>query len=152
MRRYNGFSNATNTASATAPLAAVNANGATTRARIYDFVIGSDATPADAATKIALQRMTTSGLGTTTVVPPPLDAADPASLMTWISAWSSTQPTITAVTTLLQVGMNQRATFRWVAVPDSELVVPATTNNGIAVMSVVASATANYAFSAQWQE
>jgi hypothetical protein len=48
--------------------------------------------------------------------------------------------------------MNQRATFRWVAVPDSELVVPATLAAGIAVMSIVASATANYAFSMMWQE
>lgn len=152
MRRYTGFSNATNTVSATNPLAGLSALGATTRARIYDLVLGSDATPADAATKLALQRMTTSGLGTTTVVPPPLDPADPASLMQWFSAWASTQPTITAVTTLLQVAMNQRATFRWVAVPDSELVVPATLANGIAIMSVVASATANYAFTAMWQE
>lgn len=152
MRRYNGFSNATNTASATNPLAAVQALGATVRARIYDFVVGSDATPADAATKLALQRSTTSGLGTTIVVPPPLDSADPASLMQWVAAWTSTQPTITAVTTLLQVAMNQRATFRWVAVPDSELVIPATQWAGIALMSIVASATANYAFSAQWQE
>jgi len=152
MRRYNGFSNATNTASAANPLAAVSALGATTRARVYDFVVGSDATPADAATKLALQRVTTSGLGTTAVVPPALDGGDPASLMQWFSAWTSTQPTVTAVSTLLQVAMNQRATFRWVAVPDSELVVPATLASGIAIMSIVASATANYAFSMMWQE
>lgn len=153
MRRYNGFSNATNTASATAPLAGISQpTSATTRGRIYDVVIGSDATPADAATKLAFQRTTTSGLGTTAVVAPPLDSADPAALLLYFSAWASTQPTITAVTTLLQVAMNQRATFRWVAVPDSELVVPATANNGIALLSVVASATANYAFSTQWQE
>lgn len=152
MRRYNGFSNATNTASATAPLASVQALGATVRARLYDLVVGSDATPADAATKLAIQRSTTSGLGTTIVVPPPLDSADPASLMQWVSAWTSTQPTITAVTTLLQVAMNQRATFRWVAVPDSELVVPATIWAGLSLMSIVASAVANYAFTAMWQE
>lgn len=152
MRRYTGYSNATNTASATNPLATLDANGATTRARLYDLVIGSDATPADAATKLAIQRCTTSGLGTTAVTPNPLDPADPASLMTWYSAWTSTQPTITATSTILQVGMNQRATFRWVAVPDSELVVPATQWNGLALMSVVASATANYAFTAMWQE
>lgn len=152
MRRYNGFSNATNTASAANPLAAVIAGGATVRGRLYDLVVGSDATPADAATKLAIQRCTTSGLGTTVVVPPPLDGADPAALLTWYSAWTSTQPTITAVTSLLQVAMNQRATFRWVAVPDSELVIPATQWSGLALMSVVASATANYAFSAMWQE
>lgn len=151
MRRYNGFSSATNTASSTAPLFGIMA-ATTTRGRIYDFVAGSDATPADAATKLAFQRTTTSGLGTTAVVPPPLDPADPAALLTYFSAWSSTQPTVTAVTSLLNVAMNQRATFRWVAVPDSELIVPATSNNGIALLSVVASATANYAFTTMWLE
>ena len=151
MRRYNGFSNATNTASPTAPLFAV-VGVATTRGRIYDFVVGSDATPADAATKLAFQRTITSGLGTTALVPPPLDSADPAALLLYFSAWSSTQPTVAAATSLLQITMNQRATFRWVAVPDSELVVPATAANGIALMSVVASATANYGFSTMWQE
>lgn len=152
MRRYTGFSNATNTTSTTNPLATLDALGATTRARLYDLVIGSDATPADAATKLAIQRCTTSGLGSTFVVPTALDPADPASLMQWGSAWTSTQPTITASSTILQVAMNQRATFRWVAVPDSELVVPATQWNGLALMSVVASATANYAFTGMWQE
>ncbi len=42
MRRYNGFSNSTNTASTTVPLAGLG-GAATTRARLYDFIIGSDA-------------------------------------------------------------------------------------------------------------
>lgn len=151
MRRYNGFSNATNTASATAPLAGVGGS-ASTRGRIYDVILGSDATPADAATKLAFQRSSTSGAGPTLVVAPPLDAADPAALLVYASTWTTTQPTITAVTSILQVAMNQRATFRWVAVPDSELIVPASVNNFVALMSVVASATANYAFSIFWQE
>jgi hypothetical protein len=52
----------------------------------------------------------------------------------------------------LQVAHNQRATFRWVAIPDGELIVPATAGAGLALMSIVASATANYAWSSSWQE
>jgi hypothetical protein len=151
MRRYNGFSNATNTVSTTIPLGGVG-GAATTRARVYDFIIGSDATPADAGNKFAFQRTSTSGTGPTLVVAPPLDSADPAVLCFWASAWTTTQPTITAVTSVLQVAMNQRATFRWVAVPDSELVVPASVNNWLVLVSVVASATANYAYTCMWQE
>lgn len=152
MRRYTGYSNATNTASSTAPLASLDALGATTRARLYDLVIGSDATPGDQATKIAIMRCTTSGLGSTFVTPNALDPADPASLMQWGSAWTSTQPGVTANSQVLQVAMNQRATFRWVAVPDSELVVPATQWFGLTIMSIVTTSAANYAFTGMWQE
>ncbi len=99
------------------------------------------------------QRTTSSGAASATlVVAPALDSADPAALCFWASAWTTTQPTITAVTSVIQITMNQRATFRWVAVPDSELVVPASVANWLVLVSVVASATANYAYSAMWQE
>jgi hypothetical protein len=151
MRRYNGYSNGTNTTSTTAPLAGLG-GAATTRARMYEFDIGSDATPQDAGFKFSFRRTSTSGTGPTLVTANALDAADPAALCFWASTWTTTQPTITASSDVLQVAMNQRATFRWVAVPDSELVVPASVNNFLVLMSVVASATANYAWSALWQE
>lgn len=150
-RKYNGFSNATNTASSTVPM--YNITGATTfRLRLYDWLSGSDATPADAATKLAFQRTTTVGTTSTSVTPTALDPADPASLAVYATGWTTTNPTITANSTVLQVAQNQRATFRWVAAPDGEIVVPATASNGLALVSVVASATANYAWTTQWIE
>jgi hypothetical protein len=149
-RRYSGFTNATNTQSSTAPL--FNLVGATTtRVRVYDFISGSDATPADNAAKFAFQR-TTVNFGTPVAVTPvALDPADPASLCLF-STPGGTAPTITANSTLLQVAHNQRATFRWVAAPDSELVIPATAAAGICLTPLVATAAVNYAFTLLWAE
>ncbi len=124
---------------------------ATTRLRVYDVVSGSDATPADAAAKLSFRRISAGGTTSATFTPTALDPADPASLATYGTAWNI-NPTVTASSDVLQVAHNQRATFRWVAVPDSELIVPATAGAGLALMSVVASATANYAWTTMWQE
>jgi hypothetical protein len=112
---------------------------------------GSDATPADAATKLGFRRTTARGTQSASVTPTALDGADPASLLNYDTTWNI-NPTITASSELLQIAHNQRATFRWVAQPDGELVIPATTAAGLALMSIVASATANYAWTTHWQE
>lgn len=150
MRRYTGFSNATNTVSTTVPMFTIVAN-TTVRIRVYDFVSGSDATPADAATKLGFRRISAAGTSSASVTPNALDPADPAALAAYATAWNI-NPTITASSEVLQVAHNQRATFRWVAVPDSELIIPATSGAGLALMSIVASATANYAWTTLWQE
>ena len=150
MRRYTGYSNATNTVSATVPMFTIVA-ATTTRGRLYDFISGSDATPADAATKLGFRRISARGTQSASVVANALDGADPAALLLYDTAWNI-NPTITATSEVLQVAHNQRATFRWVAVPDSELIIPATSGAGLALMSIVASATANYAWTSMWQE
>lgn len=150
-RKYSAFSNATNTTSTTVPMYDIK-SAATFRLRIYDWLSGSDATPADAATKLAFQRTTTNGSPSAAVTANAIDPGDPASLAVYNTAWSTTNPTVTANSTILQVAQNQRATFRWVAAPDSELFAPATAVNGIALLSVVASATANYAWTTMWME
>jgi hypothetical protein len=150
MRRYLGYSNATNTVSTTVPLFAI-VGAATVRVRVYDFISGSDATPADAATKLGFRRISARGTQATSVVANALDPADPAAIALYDTTWNI-NPTITATSEVLQVAHNQRATFRWVAVPDSEIVIPATAGAGLALMSIVASATANYGWSTYWQE
>lgn len=149
-RRYSGIANATNTASTTVPM--FNLTGAaTTRLRVYDFVSGSDATPADNAGKFSFRRTSAAGTTSATFTPTALDPADPASLATFATAWSA-NPTVTANSDLLQVAHNQRATFRWVAAPDSEFVVPATAGAGLALMAVVTSGAVNYAWTLLWAE
>ena len=150
MRRYAGFSNATNTVSTTVPMFTIVA-ATTTRGRVYDFMSGSDATPADAATKLGFRRISAAGTTASTVTPNALDPADPAALLTYGLTWNI-NPTITASSEVLQVAHNQRATFRWVAQPDGELIIPATSGAGLALMSIVASATANYAWTSHWLE
>lgn len=151
--KYNGYTNQTNTASSTAPLCNLStvSTVAVRRLRMYEFVIGSDSTPADAACKYAWQR-TTANFGTPTAVTPvAVDPGDPAALALF-SAPGGTAPTITANSTAYQVAVNQRATYRWIAAPDSELIVPATTANGLALLSLVTSATSNTVISVSWQE
>lgn len=150
MRKYNGYSNATNTASTTVPMFTIT--GATTfRLRLYDFISGSDASPADNAAKFSFRRISSNGTTLATVTPNALDPADPASLAVYTTAWS-VNPTITASSDLLQIPHNQRATVRWVAAPDGELVVPATSGAGLALMAVVTSSAVNYAWTSHWME
>lgn len=150
MRRYTGYSNATNTVSTTVPMFTIVA-ATTTRGRIYDFMSGSDATPADAATKLGFRRISARGTQSASVTANPLDPADPAALLLYDTTWTI-NPTITASSEVLQVAHNQRATFRWVAQLDGEIIIPATSGAGVALMSIVASATANYAWTTMWQE
>ena len=108
------------------------ATGATTlrRAWIYEASFGTDTAPADNVITYKLDRQNT-GLGTaTTVVPAPLDASDAAALIT-ARANHTAEPTIISATQLLEMPLNQRASFTWYAAPNSELVVPAIDLTGI---------------------
>jgi hypothetical protein len=150
MRRYSGYVSATNTASATVPMLNLT-GGTTTRLRIGDIIIGSNATPADNYAQFALRRTSAAGTTSATFTPTALDPADPAAAAVFATAWS-VNPTITASSDLLEVSMNQRATFRWVAAPDSEIIVPATAGAGVALMSVATSGNASYTHTVLWQE
>ena len=149
-RRYAGYSNATNTASTTVPMFTVT-GAATVRLRIYDLIASSDASPADASGKFALRRISSNGTTSTTVTANALDPADPAAIAVYTTAWSG-NPTITANSDLLQFAHNLRATFRWVAAPNGELVVPATAGAGLALMAVVTNTASNYAWTTHWEE
>ena len=135
-RRYSINGQATNTAAKTI-LGLTSA--ATVRPRIYDFILGSDATPADMAAEYALQRYTAAGTATA-VTPQLLDPGDPASLCSAGQA-HTVEPTYTANALLLQVAVNQRATFRWVAAPGGEIVLPATAANGVGLQVISVSGT-----------
>ena len=100
--------------------------------------MGSEASPADNPFQYIVQRCT--ALGTSTgVTPSPLDPADAA---TEADAGENhtVEPTYTAGLVLLAIGLNQRATFRWVAPPGGELVYPATAANGIGIQTPTSSA------------
>lgn len=101
------------------------------RGKIFDLTFGSEATPADVANLWQIQRCTTAG--TSTAVTP--QALDPADAATESDAGENhtIDPTLTANAILLSEAVNQRATFRWQAVPGKELVYPATASNGLAV-------------------
>lgn len=113
----------------------------TTRGWIYDILIGSDATPADVATEFNVIRGTVSGTGTA-VTPRALDPGNPAALLAG-EGGTFTGQTKTANSAMLNIALNQRATFRWVAAPGGEIVVPATSDNWVGVESIASGGTPN---------
>jgi len=112
-------------------------SAATIRPHIYDFVIGSAATPGDQAASYHLERYTAAGTSTA-VTPQALDPGDPASLLASTTGENhSAEPTYTAAAIMANWTVNQRATFRWVAREGKEIVLPATAANGIGLITRV---------------
>lgn len=101
------------------------------RVRVYDWLMSQGGTPADNAVYHALQRTTAAGTAGSSVTPAPLDTADPAATTSAGEGTFTIEPTYTAATELAEFSLNQRASYRWVAAPGGELVVPATSANGI---------------------
>ncbi len=115
------------------------------RGKIYDILVGTIATPADNFLVYDVTRITlgatvsgssqggissiSSGLG--------LDLADAFGFVNYVAINSSAEAGIAATNELWMVGINQRASYRWVAAPGSEFVWPATssatTSNGMAI-------------------
>lgn len=124
----------------------------TTRGWLYDIIAGSDATPADIASEFNIVRFTAAGTAGSSPTPRPLDPANPAALLTAGSAVFSVEPTYTANSSLLNFSLNQRATFRWVAIPGGEIVVPATAASGVGLRSINSGGTPNTTASFMWDE
>lgn len=129
-RRYSIATTDTNTA-ATTQLGLVGTSAV--RPQIFDILVSSVATPADNAGEYFVQRITTTGTSTG-VTPAALDSGDPAATCP-AGANHSAEPTYTANTVCLRFATNQRATFRWVAAPESELKGPATASNGFGLLA-----------------
>jgi len=129
----------------------INLTGsAAVRCGIYDIMIGSDASPADVATEFNVTRTTSVGTGGTALTEEPLDPLTVASTGAAIGGTFSGAPT--KGNSLLMIALNQRATFRWVAAPDSELISTASANNGIELESVASGGTPNINATFLWQE
>jgi hypothetical protein len=115
--------------------------GTTIRGEIYDMIIGFSGTPADNSFQIYVQRTTAAGTGTT-LAGQALEPADPAAITTCLKSLSA-EPTYTAAAIVFHLGLNQRASHRWIADPRAPLKIPATSNNGLGLYGVNASATPN---------
>jgi hypothetical protein len=151
MPSFQIFTNATNTASATTPMFNLMAT-ATSQIGIFDIEAGSDAT-ADNAVKYSIARTSARQTQTATVTPTPLDQnVTQAALTTCDTTWN-VAPTITASSAVLQWGMHQRATYRWVAYDYTKFLrTQAGTGKGLCLLSVVVSSTFNAVFSASFDE
>lgn len=102
------------------------------RGKLYDLTFGTIGTPADQSYEWDISRCTSLGTGGSTPVPNPLDPAD-AACGTVCTVDVTAEPTITAATSQFYLGANQRASYRWVCAPGSEIVWPATNLNGLAL-------------------
>lgn len=156
-RSYAVAGNCVNTQSSTLPLCNI-VGAATIRPKLYDMIWSSDTTPADSTVKVAVQRSTTvgtwGGAGGAAITPQQLDPGDPGPLATANQGVCSVGPTLTAGAFLLQFAYNQRATFRWVAAPSKELIIPATANNGLSFLPTVqtGAGTFNSVFILEYEE
>jgi hypothetical protein len=104
------------------------------RGKIYDFLIGTNGTPADNYLEWDVSRQTANGIASTftNATPTALDPADVA-CNAWGGVNYTTEGTITSASSVFYLGLNQRASYRWVAAPGGELVWPATAWNGFAL-------------------
>ena len=121
------------------------------RNTVYELWMGNEGAPADLVTVYTVARVTTDGATSDTVTPTPLDPGDRASQCTCLEN-HTTEPTYTSGGELLEIPLNHRATFRWVAAPGGELITPATDNNGLGLKAIHATADTVFRMGAMWEE
>lgn len=108
-----------------------HASTASRRILIAEYAWGYAATPADAAVMPRMQRSTTAPSGGDAFTPVALNPADGAATALAMGG-AVTNGTLTANAYVGGgYGMNQRATFRWVAREGDEVIVPITNSAGI---------------------
>lgn len=118
--------------------------------KIHQIIVGSDATPADIATRFDAYRHTAAGAAGTAVVEKPVDPQAPAASCN-LRGGTMTEPTY-ETDFLLEIPLNQRATFTWIANPGRELRTAVGTANGIGVRSISSGGTANQNVTVAWDE
>lgn len=100
------------------------------RPAIYDLMIGQDGSPpADNAVVWNLSRFTVAPTDTA-VVPVAMEPGDPAATAVAGENGAATG-TFTAATEFIDLPINQRASYRWVAAPGGEIICPASATAGI---------------------
>lgn len=120
----------------------------THRVKLYDWLFGTSAAADDNTIINTLERFTAVPTGGSEVTPVALDPADGGVL----SSCTQNATTGTISGCLLAIPTNQRASHRWVAAPDGELVVPASNFNGITYRAVHGSITHNMQTTFHWLE
>lgn len=147
-RRYTAADDQNLASSADTVLALTSAT--TVKPKIYELIVGVSATPADNVMVFNMARFSADGTADA-LDEEPLDPDDPPALAA-ATGNHSVEPTYTSDTTLLNFPLNHRATFRWIAPPRGELILPATSGNGAGVKSSHASETGLYNAQIFWEE
>ncbi len=118
------------------------------RIKVYEIMVGAISVPnaADCAIQCDLSRQTATGsaAGTTTTVFAQLDSAEGLPYATGMTALT-TETTVSATVSLWNIGMNQRATVRWIAAQESQYMIsPLTSGLGFALRSASAGFTTSF--------
>ena len=126
------------------------------RGKIYDILIGTNGTPADNFVTFDMSRITAAlssvafagavSSGSSSFV---LDTAD--GLIQAFAVANSTLESSVGVS-VWSVGINQRASYRWVAAPGSEIVYPAASSAGVALRALSAAYTGTVTGTVLFQE
>ena len=148
---YKAYGTNTLASSPDTALTVIGNASAARRHWIDEIIIGILGTPSDNNSDWVAQRCTVEG--TATGVTPTKD--DPADIGATANVGENhtVEPTYTSAEELLELPMNHRGTFRWVAPsPIRRLVTPATTNAGVGVKTGHASATVDYGVQMAWEE
>jgi hypothetical protein len=115
---------------------------ATVRPTLYDLIIGSHATPADNSCQYEVYLAADAGTTpTASVTPKALDATDPAATASSHKGIYSVDPAVSGGA-LLEIPLNLRCTFRWIATPGGELIASAATTSGFLFKSIAVSGSA----------
>lgn len=104
--------------------------GTPVRALVQELDVGTPGTPADNYMEYDVSRQTAVGTATS-ITPNPLDGGARA-CSTLGAANATAEGTITASSSVFYLALNQRASYRWVAAPGSEMIIPATSAAGFA--------------------
>lgn len=114
-------------------LAVTAATATLCQSAVYDVMIGTNGTPADNFLEWDISRQTAAGTSTPGT---PVPLQSPTAVRAAGTAGSlnfTAEGTISATSSVFYIGINQRASYRWVASPGSELIVPAVNLSGLAL-------------------
>lgn len=129
------------------------------RGKIYDILVGTNGTPVDAFMQFDMSRMSAIASTAVAVIGAlssvssgiALDPADGV-IQAFTCVNSSVETALVYTNSLWNVGVNSRASYRWVAAPGSEFVYPATSSAGLGLRSLSGSYTGTVTGSVLFQE
>lgn len=112
--------------------------GATARrVKLLEVIVGSDAATLGTSNfRWDFQRSTTASTAGSSLGAAAVDPADVASNFSYKTGVTA-NGTLTSGQVMLTIPMSQQTTVRWVAPPGGEIVIPATTNNGMHFLTPV---------------
>lgn len=129
MARYSAVMN--DTLVAATSIGVLTASATVPRRTLVDFFsMGMEATPADGAYLVELNRVTTAGTSSA-VTPKLLDMANVVAATDVVGENATVEPATTAGEVMLAIAQHQRSSCLWYAPPGGEIVLPATASAGL---------------------